>query len=244
VQKAAAKPLNSAERHWDSGVPSASASWNARRWSRWTKVWVCIDLDAAVLGAHYPAESVGKLHVVPNAVEVPLSVDPPAPPTRLVVTGVLDYLPNVLAVEFPVRRGAPALPEVVVAGAGRPAQPLPTAPNVRYHGPFEHVDEVMTGGVMAVPLTAGDGSRFKILEAFVTRVPVVSTAKGAEGLDVRDSVHLRLAEEPDEFLAAIDVCWRDTGRNAITAAALDLARRNHSFEVVRTSVAKAVEPFA
>lgn len=207
------------------------------------EVWVCTDLDAAVLRAHYPAESRGKLRVVPNGIDVPAVVDRPAPPTRLVFTGVLDYLPNAQAIEFLVRRVAPELPgvEIVVAGTGRPPLPLPTAPNVRYHGPFEHVAEVMTDGVMVVPLTSGGGSRFKILEAFAARVPVVSTAKGSEGLDVRDGVHLILAEERDEFVAAIDVFRRDTAlRNTITAQALDLVRRDHSLDAVHRRVAEAL----
>ena len=53
-----------------------------------------------------------------------------------------------------------------------------------------------------VPLRAGGGTRIKVLEAFAHGVPVVSTAVGAEGLDVVDGVHLRIADGAEAFAAA------------------------------------------
>ena len=53
-----------------------------------------------------------------------------------------------------------------------------------------------TATVMAVPLQKGSGTRLKLIEAFAAKCPVVSTAKGAEGLDVEDGKHLLLRESP------------------------------------------------
>jgi polysaccharide biosynthesis protein PslH len=63
--------------------------------------------------------------------------------------------------------------------------------------------------VVAVPLRHGGGTRLKILEALAAGCPVVSTAKGAEGLDVADGCELLLAETPGEIGAAIVRCLRD-----------------------------------
>ena len=55
--------------------------------------------------------------------------------------------------------------------------------------------------VMPVPLSAGGGTRLKVLEAFASGVPVVSTAKGVEGLGLVAEQHYLQAEDPDEFVA-------------------------------------------
>jgi polysaccharide biosynthesis protein PslH len=54
-----------------------------------------------------------------------------------------------------------------------------------------------------VPLRWESGTRFKILEAFACRTPVVSTTLGAEGLAVEHGRHLLLADDPAGFAAAI-----------------------------------------
>ncbi len=41
--------------------------------------------------------------------------------------------------------------------------------------------------------------RVKILEAFASGIPVVSTPLGAEGMSVKHGVHLMLAKSPEEF---------------------------------------------
>ncbi|HEX6107601.1 MAG TPA: glycosyltransferase, partial [Gemmatimonadales bacterium] len=61
----------------------------------------------------------------------------------------------------------------------------------------------LTGATaMAVPLFQGSGTRFKILEGFAAGLPVISTGKGAAGLEAEDGVHLVLAETTEEFAAA------------------------------------------
>ena len=54
-----------------------------------------------------------------------------------------------------------------------------------------------------VPLRWESGTRFKILEAFAARTPVVSTTLGAEGLAVEHGRHLLLADRPAQFASAI-----------------------------------------
>jgi glycosyltransferase involved in cell wall biosynthesis len=54
-----------------------------------------------------------------------------------------------------------------------------------------------------VPLRYESGTRFKILEAGACGIPVVSTTLGAEGIPARHGEELWLADEPDEFAAAI-----------------------------------------
>jgi glycosyltransferase involved in cell wall biosynthesis len=57
--------------------------------------------------------------------------------------------------------------------------------------------------VFAVPLLSGGGMRVKILDAWAWGLPVVSTAVGAEGIDVTPGTDALLADQPAEFASAI-----------------------------------------
>ena len=60
-----------------------------------------------------------------------------------------------------------------------------------------------------VPIRGGGGTRLKILESMALGRRVVSTSIGCEGLDVRDGVHLSVADTPDEFARRVVLLLRD-----------------------------------
>lgn len=68
-----------------------------------------------------------------------------------------------------------------------------TVPDVRPH--------LWSSKVSIVPLRIGGGTRLKIYESMAAKVPVVSTAIGAEGLDVKDGENIRLADAAEDFAA-------------------------------------------
>src|SRR5690606_39188970 len=57
--------------------------------------------------------------------------------------------------------------------------------------------------VTLVPLRAGGGTKYKTLEAFAHRRPVVATAEGVRGLGAVAGTHYLPAETADEFAAAV-----------------------------------------
>jgi glycosyltransferase involved in cell wall biosynthesis len=65
------------------------------------------------------------------------------------------------------------------------------------------VGEIARAQAAVVPLLAGSGTRFKILEAWLAGTPVISTSIGAEGLPVQDGEHLLLADDAAAFTAAV-----------------------------------------
>src|SRR3990172_3847831 len=78
--------------------------------------------------------------------------------------------------------------------------PLPEREGVFLTGIVEDVRPYLARGWLSiVPLQSGGGTRFKILESMALRTPVVSTTKGAEGLDAQPGVHLLVADDPQEF---------------------------------------------
>ena len=50
-----------------------------------------------------------------------------------------------------------------------------------------------------MPLRYGAGTRLKIIESMALGTPVVSTSKGAEGLEVTHEENILIADEPEEF---------------------------------------------
>ena len=53
--------------------------------------------------------------------------------------------------------------------------------------------------VFVCPIRSGSGVRVKLLEAFASGIPVVSTRIGAEGLAVNDGEFCYLADDPQQF---------------------------------------------
>ena len=66
---------------------------------------------------------------------------------------------------------------------------------------------------------ATPGTRLKILEAAACGVPVVSTSIGAEGLELSDGEHIRIADSAAGFAAAVSDLLADPGTRRRQAAA-------------------------
>jgi glycosyltransferase involved in cell wall biosynthesis len=79
-----------------------------------------------------------------------------------------------------------------------------------------------------VPLRWESGTRFKILEAFACRAPVISTTLGAEGLAVTNGEDIVLADDTAAFAGAILSLLDEPERGErLTDRAYDLVRRDY-----------------
>jgi glycosyltransferase involved in cell wall biosynthesis len=91
--------------------------------------------------------------------------------------------------------------------------------------------------VAVVPLSAGGGTRLKVLEAAASGVPVVSTPVGAEGLELLPESEIRLREDAAGFAQAVAELLADgkaARKQAIAARAriealYDWERIGHEF---------------
>jgi glycosyltransferase involved in cell wall biosynthesis len=149
------------------------------------------------------------VHVIPNAIEIPPLPCRPRLSHRLMFNGTLVYEANRDALAWfvelilPRVRAQHADIELCVTGDGAQSS-LMGAPGVSHLGIVPDVHEALAAAAVAVvPVRRGGGTRFKILDAFAAGTPVVSTRKGAEGLNVRDQEHLLLADTPEVFAGAI-----------------------------------------
>jgi len=153
-----------------------------------------------------------RVHVVPNGVDEGALLEPNTPaPGSMIYAGSLRYSANYEAVEYFVRAILPrihvARPDahLTVTGDvhGVDLGPL-SRPGVAFTGRLPDVrGEVTRSAVSVVPLKTGGGTRLKILEALALGTPVVSTSKGAEGLDVAPGEDILIADTPQAFAAQV-----------------------------------------
>jgi glycosyltransferase involved in cell wall biosynthesis len=174
------------------------------------------------------------------------------PPTIL-LQGSLNYGPNMDAVEWLIGEVAPKLwervPGAEIRLVGNPApgvQRWDRPPAVTVVGKVpDMVPELARADIAVVPLRIGSGTRLKILESFAHRIPVVSTTLGADGLDVRDGVHLLLADTPDDFAAACQRLLSDMAlRKRMVDAAEALFLRRYEWSATRDHIQRLVREVA
>ncbi len=135
-------------------------------------------------------------------------------PLNISFVGDCSYLPNSLGVQWfhdqvyiPNLSKLSALVAVNIYGKGSELL-MPTYDEqgaVHYLGYASDLDEVYSqANAMLIPLLHGGGSRLKAFEAIYRRKPILSTAKGIEGvsLDGLDD-YVYIFDSSDTFLAAI-----------------------------------------
>lgn len=173
----------------------------------------------ANLFAALAPEVASRLHAVENGVDSAFfapsraSMSPfGAGETALVFTGVMDYWPNVDAVNWFAREVLPRIRAVNPAARFYIVGMNPT-PEVRALGSDPHV--VVTGKVADVrpylqhaaavvaPLRIARGVQNKILEAMSMARPVVASAAAAAGIAATVGVHMEAAADAAEFAACV-----------------------------------------
>ncbi len=73
---------------------------------------------------------------------------------------------------------------------------------------LEYVDNIhqqyQDAHVLLAPIRIGGGTKYKILEAMATGLPVITTTIGASGLDVEYNKELMIADSPESTIQAIE----------------------------------------
>jgi glycosyltransferase involved in cell wall biosynthesis len=178
-----------------------------------------------------------RISVVPTGVDT-LGFRPAvrneSPPPEVLFLGSMDWEPNIDAVQFFCATSWPAIARAVpgarfrVVGRNPPSsiQRLASA-SVEIVGRVPSVGEHLhRAAVFVVPLRIGGGTRLKIYEAMGAAKAVVSTAIGAEGLDVHHGHDIVLADDPASFADAVVRLLRDSAeRRRLEDGALALAAR-------------------
>lgn len=128
--------------------------------------------------------------------------------------GLTDFGPNREALDFLIDRVFPRVvhlcPDarlVVIGGDLKITRPWLINPGIL---PHEEVPPfVRACDICLAPIFSGSGTRLKILEYMAAGKAVVSTAKGAEGIDVGPGRDIIIAESRDEFVRGICLLLSD-----------------------------------
>jgi len=102
------------------------------------------------------------------------------------------------------------------------------------HANTQAVKDLYAASHMFVaPIYGPGGTRLKILAAMATRIPIITTATGAEGLSLEDNVSYLQAQSTDDFVRQIVRLSHDVElQKNITEHAYQLARKKYSWEAI------------
>ena len=207
---------------------------------RFHRVVVCADTHERRISKAYPDL---RAAIVANHVALPrILLRWPHRGRRILFVGNLSYLPNVLGLADFIRLGLPRIRAALehpvtfrIVGGSPVDEVIALAAQAGIElvvNPADLARHYRWADLAIVPVTAGGGTRIKLLEAFAHRVPVVSTTIGAEGIPAVDRVHLRLADSHALFAEACADLLADIGQ------ARRLARQARAF--VETEYSRAV----
>jgi polysaccharide biosynthesis protein PslH len=205
------------------------------------------ELDLALFTAMDPAS---RVTVVLNGVDTtyhrPNADRCTREATTLVWAGGMNWFPNRDAVEFflesiwpTIARENPSVRALIVGpDPPRTARTAFAAERIEATGYVQDVREYLArGDIYVVPIRVGGGTRLKILDAFASGIPVVSTHAGCEGIEARDDVELLVRDTPDTFARAVLELVADRERrNAIAAAGRNLVEKRYSWTQIGTAM--------
>jgi glycosyltransferase involved in cell wall biosynthesis len=230
-----------------------------------TKILCVSELDMAELEKTYKIPTV-KLALLPNTVDVESFTQTHslydnvserrklgfAPSSMLLLFhGRMDYSANAEALKFILEELVPALRDsvannikLIVAGARIPKWCFDNRDEiVSFYSDVPDMRRFLAvADVVIVPLSIGGGTRLKILESFAAKVPVISSAKGAEGINCQDGHHILIAQRnTDDLIRKIVMLAENENlREKITNNAYDLVLQEYSIPVAARSLQEVI----
>jgi polysaccharide biosynthesis protein PslH len=123
-----------------------------------------------------------------------------------------------------------------------PFQKLKDDPTVNFEGPVASVQPYYQRcSVAVVPLLSGSGTRLKILEAMSLGNPVISTAKGAEGIIYEDGLHLFIADEATAFAEkVVYLLQHPSVFHSVRTAARYMAEQVYDWRIIGKKMSAAI----
>ncbi len=190
------------------------------------------------------APNADRVFVVPNGVDTEAHVpgDEAPQPYTLIYPGAVTYSANYDAVAYFIRQVLPRIRErvphtrfTVTGDTGDVnVDDLKNQPGVHFSGFLPSVAAaVRESWATVVPLREGGGTRLKVLESMALGTPVISTAKGAEGLRVRHGENILIANSPEEITNAVCNLFEDAAlRQKLATAGRALAEKDYNWSAI------------
>jgi glycosyltransferase involved in cell wall biosynthesis len=176
---------------------------------RFAACTVVSETEAALLRRFAPEYRA--VAVIPNCVDVSSYSSVQATPEMdtLIYSGALSYSANYDAVSWFVQEILPLVrarrPTVRMRVTGDSGgRTLPRTEGLELTGLLSDVRPLIAASWASLaPLRVGGGTRLKILESMALRTPVVTTSKGAEGINAEPGRHLLVADTTAGFAEAL-----------------------------------------
>jgi polysaccharide biosynthesis protein PslH len=160
----------------------------------------------------------------------------------IVFTGAFTYPANVDAARFLIDEIYPRLkvinPEVkltIIGDTTGVAFPgVIEDSNVHFTGLLRDVRQAVAHSwVSVVPIRIGSGTRLKIIESMALGTPVVSTSKGAEGLDVKNGENILIGDDIETFVQQVNMLFNNPDlREKIVQNGRRLVQEKYSLTVL------------
>ena len=156
-----------------------------------------------------------RIAVIPNGVDTSyyqVTNESDIEPNNIVFTGSVSYFVNFEALKFfteqifpSILAGCPDARLYVTGDTGKaPIDHLNLRDKIIFTGYLPDIRPTMRKAcVNIVPLLTGGGTRLKILEGWAAGTPIVSTSRGAEGLNYLAGRDLLIADDPGDFASSV-----------------------------------------
>jgi glycosyltransferase involved in cell wall biosynthesis len=218
---------------WDARRADALSRWEEAQWRTASDV-VCVSPQDA---ERVEAVRRQPVTVIPNGVateEVPFALPSQRTGHDVLFVGTFEHPPNIAAARWLAREILPKVwqteprARLILCGS-RPVCAVRQLASERVvvTGSVPSVARYLAGArVYANAVQHGGGTSLKVLEALASGVPLVSTAVGARGFELRSPEHYLQAEDTDSFVRQLVACLRDAApRDTAAARGREIAER-------------------
>lgn len=187
-----------------------------------------------------------KCYVIPNGVDLKYfkfnqEIRNPEGKKTILFVGNFKYIQNQDAASALVKEVFPLIKKeiknvkLLIVGKN-PTREIKSlaAKDVLVESKIEDIREAYSrADVLLAPIRAGSGTKFKILEAMATGIPVVTTAVGSEGIKAQDGSELLIREKTKELAkATIELVENEDLRYKLTTNARRLVEKKYSWEKI------------
>ncbi|MDB5238940.1 MAG: hypothetical protein JWO00_275 [Candidatus Parcubacteria bacterium] len=201
-------------------------------------ILACSEIDAAFFRAYNK-----NVHIIPNGVDCSEFVSDKKPDKPILIfMGSAAYPPNADAAQFYLTSIHPivkrSVPNVQLLAIGIQKSWLEenklADPSVDGLGFVDDVRVYLSKAAIGIsPIRYGSGTRIKIMTYMATGLPVISTSKGAEGVDYENGKNIILADEAETFAAGVIKLLNDRVlRDKIANNGYSFIRDHYDWDVI------------